>query len=60
MPLASRQTEHEWDQIDLSAKSRRSRRYCRLPRDGESVARAALLDTAAHFRGLLRTEAGIS
>lgn len=50
----------EWEQIDPSAEGRRPRRYYRLTRKGEKIARAAVAETEAHVRGLLRPEAGTS
>ena len=46
----------EWEQIDPSAEGRRPRRYYRLTREGKDVARAAVQETEAHLRGLLRPE----
>jgi PadR family transcriptional regulator len=53
---AARWLVSEWEQIDPSVEGRRARRYYRLTREGEEVARAALRETEAHLRGLLRPE----
>ena len=47
----------EWEEIDPSAEGRRPRRYYRLTREGKRIARAAVEETEAHLRGLLRPEA---
>lgn len=46
----------EWEQIDPSLEGRRPRRYYRLTREGEKVARNALRETEAHLSGALHPQ----